>query len=356
MEGNQELSTTPVVEPETPAVTEAATPVAEAVAEAAAPAVEAAATAAPAATTAPAQPNQQYAGWNMDLQPMNPNYPGNVQQPVYQQPVYQQPMPGYQQPVYQAPGFSVPANYQTAGPMKHAGSLIVLIAGGMAAFQFIFCLLATVARVRYMGARWISISQLIVFGSAFIPIAVELLVTGITAKRENKNPSRAGLIVGLIAGIIHLVISFVALILIFLSAVGVRQIARGLTRTMSSLNLPVSDRFFLQYGYTTIFLVLLFFTITWIIMHFALNNTRINMMRRIQGRRFSLNPIFPAVMLFINAVPFLAFVIIYCGNSLRHLRSFQAIFNNLGIILMYAFMPIVLILCGVALIGLKKDK
>ena len=82
------------------------------------------------------------------------------------------------------------------------------------------------------------------------------------------------------------------------------------------------------------------------------------MMRRIQGRRFSLKPMFPAVMLFINAVPFLIYAVIYIGNIFSRFRrlSFRGMLSVAGPVIIYGLMPVVLILCGIALIGLKKDK
>ena len=348
MDGNQETVTTPVVE----------TPIAE-------PATE---------TTQP----QQYSNWNMDLTPHaeggepapQPVY--QQPQPVYQQPVYQQPVyqqPAYQQPAYQQPGFTQPGFQQPAGfthmngmqpvgPMKHAGSLLVLIAGGMAVLQFIVLMIDTLIRMRYMGLRWVSISNLVIIGSALIPIAIELLVTYFTAKRENQNPSRTGLIFGLIAGIIHLVLSFSSFIVLFIAAVGGLRIIQklGLHRIFSSFG--ISDVFMVRYGIYTILAFLLIFTVTWIVMHFALNSTRTNMMRRIQGRRFSLKPMFPAVMLFINAVPFLIYAVIYIGNVARRFSkmSFTGMLSVVGPVIIYGLMPVVLILCGIALIGLKKDK
>ena len=130
----------------------------------------------------------------------------------------------------------------------------------------------------------------------------------------------------------------------------------GLNRIVSSFG--ISDRFMLRYGIRTILAFLLIFTVTWIIMHFALNSTRTNMMRRIQGRRFSLKPMFPAVMLFINAVPFLIYAVIYIGNIFSRFRrlSFRGMISAAGPVIIYGLMPVVLILCGIALIGLKKDK
>ena len=348
MDGNQETVTTPVVE----------TPAAE-----------------QATDVTPAAQPQQYSNWNMDLTPhaeggepaSQPAYqqpqpvyqqPG-FQQPTYQQPAYQQPQPVYQQPGFQQPaGFTQMKGLQPAGPMKHAGSLIVLIAGGMAVLQFIVLMIDTLIRMRYMGLRWVSISNLVIIGSALIPIAIELLVTYFTAKRENQNPSRTGLIFGLIAGIIHLVLSFSVFIVLFIAGVGGMRIIHklGLQRIASSFG--ISDRFMVRYGIRTILVFLLIFTVTWIIMHFALNSTRTNMMRRIQGRRYSLKPMFPAVMLFINAVPFLIYAVIYIGNIFSRFRrlSFTGMISAAGPVIIYGLMPVVLILCGIALIGLKKDK
>ena len=54
-------------------------------------------------------------------QPMAPQQPVPVAQPVYQQPVYSQPgypQPVYQQPAYQSPVYSKPAPVKTNGPAK----------------------------------------------------------------------------------------------------------------------------------------------------------------------------------------------------------------------------------------------
>ena len=55
---------------------------------------------------------------------------------------------------------------------------------------------------------------------------------------------------------------------------------------------------------------------------------------------------------------YLIYAVIYIGNIFSRFRrlSFRGMLSVAGPVIIYGLMPVVLILCGIALIGLKKDK
>lgn len=228
-----------------------------------------------------------------------PVYPqqgyGYVAPPVYPQNVNYGyvPTPGFVQPQQQ----SLPP----LPALKEYQNIFVPVIGGLALVQLILQLVFMNKKINYVyNGEWGYVVLPVMLCLWFLALVIEAAVTYGTAKKSNDNPVQGGLRVGLVCGVFHLVISFIAATVMFIFTVAIARLSDTFFELLSLLGISGG---FTRIGIAGFIIILWVIMILWIMMWFNLNSVRIRLVNRLKGKRPKLATMFPAVLVFLMVIP-----------------------------------------------------